>query len=105
MPPEQWEALQQLMERAHEVTGPEREVFVQQIIARDPELGSELKELLACEAMASGILETPLWKDSTEMAGQTVPDSRILERIGAPRIGATIGPYKVQSKLRKGGMG
>jgi hypothetical protein len=98
MTPEQWESLQQLLQSARQLTGLERESFVQQILAQDPELGSELKELLACEAMAADFLEAPVWNSSTEMVGQTLGHYRILEKPGPEEWGRSTSPKTSRSR-------
>jgi serine/threonine protein kinase len=87
MTPEKWDQLQKLFEAARGFTGNERDAFVERVFKQDADLGSELKDLLACEPQAVGFLETPLITNASELIGRTIAHYRILERAGVGGMG------------------
>lgn len=91
MTPERWEQIKNLFSAAITFSGSEREKFVAQATAADPELRREVESLLA--------------------SSLPVDDSALFEIApfvnadGTSLIGTSIGPYKIVREIGRGGMG
>jgi Serine/threonine protein kinase len=94
---DRWERLQQLFSRAVELSGPERKTFVETQTAGDPELRTELLELLACDN--GGARTGPLTLALGAALDTTTRDRR------KALVGRTLGNYKLVSVLGHGGTG
>jgi serine/threonine protein kinase len=94
---DRWERLQQLFSRAVEVHGQERKAFVEAETAGDPELRTELLELLACDN--GGARTGPLTLALGAALDTTTRDRR------KALVGRVLGNYKLVSVLGHGGTG
>jgi serine/threonine protein kinase len=94
---DRWERLQQLFSQAVDLSGPERKVFVERESAGDPELRTELLELLACDN--GGARTGPLTLALGAALDTTTRDRR------KALVGRTLGNYKLVSVLGHGGTG
>lgn len=91
MTPERWQQIKDLFSGAITFSGSEREKFVAQTTAGDPELRREVESLLAS---STPIDESALFDIAP-----------FLNSDGSSFIGTNIGPYKVLREIGRGGMG
>ncbi|MBD3258600.1 tetratricopeptide repeat protein [candidate division GN15 bacterium] len=92
MDQDRYQKIQQLFEAALELSGDEREAFVDRIVADDAELGAEVRSLLAADSEADSLLDQPV-ADSLNLVKAMTEE------------GKRIGPYRLVSHLGAGGMG
>jgi serine/threonine protein kinase len=93
MTPERFQQIEEVYHAARERTAEERAALLAQI---DSELRREVESLLATRA-GGELLERPVVQD----AQQPLRDSALTVQT----VGATLGPYRIESKLGEGGMG
>jgi eukaryotic-like serine/threonine-protein kinase len=94
---DRWERLQELFSRAVELTGSERQAFVNKETAGDAELRTELLELLACDN--GGARTGPLTLALGAALDTTTRDRR------KALVGRIVGNYKLVGVLGHGGTG
>ncbi|HVT33634.1 MAG TPA: serine/threonine-protein kinase, partial [Rhodanobacteraceae bacterium] len=102
MSSDRWRRLRRLLDRALELDGEARSLYVLTLRPEDAELREELERLLAEHAA--------LGDDKlTDAMGLAIPavmdDLRDDEELDAARVGDTIGPYRLMQLLGTGGMG
>jgi serine/threonine-protein kinase len=93
IPPGQWERVASIYEAAKAQPSGERDAFLSSACGDDVALRREVESLLA-EDGREGPLDTPLWNTTTPMQAG--------ERLS---IGATLGPYRIDAIIGRGGMG
>jgi serine/threonine protein kinase/Tfp pilus assembly protein PilF len=93
MTPERFQQIEDLYHAARERTAEERAALLAQT---DPELRREIESLLA-QRTAGEFLDRP----AIQNAPQLLEDSTLTELAA----GASLGPYRIESKLGEGGMG
>jgi eukaryotic-like serine/threonine-protein kinase len=93
MTPERFQEIEELYNAVREATDGERAALLAQ---SDPELRREVESLLA-ERIDSDFLDRPAIENAPQL----------LEDLTAAQLpsGATLGPYRIESKLGEGGMG
>jgi predicted ATPase/predicted Ser/Thr protein kinase len=89
MEPERWQRLKAVFQAALELESRQRPAFLEESCVGDPALRNEVESLLASHKDARSFIEEPA---SVAMA----------EALVAPR---SIGPYRVEEELGRGGMG
>ena len=94
---DRWERLQELFSRAADLSGSERQLFVNQETAGDAELRTELLELLACDN--GGARTGPLTLALGAALDTTTRDRR------KALVGRVVGNYKLVGVLGHGGTG
>src|SRR5260221_2851074 len=93
MTPERFQQIEELYHAAREGTSEERAALLAQT---DPELRRQV-ELLLAEPIGGEFLDRP----AIQNAPQLLEDSTLTELA----VGASLGPYRIESKLGEGGMG
>ncbi|MDJ0839671.1 MAG: serine/threonine-protein kinase [Acidobacteriota bacterium] len=94
MTPERWSRIKEIVYRAEALPREQRMAFIDEAAADDPELPAYVLPFLS-EDTPLPIVEKPLV--STEEVGEALPDAF------AP--GAIVGPYRIDGRLGRGGMG
>jgi serine/threonine-protein kinase len=92
MTPERFQRIEELYHAAREGTPEERAAFLAEA---DPELRRQVESLLA-DRSSDGILERPAIQNAPELLSSTATELT---------AGACLGPYRIEGKLGKGGMG
>ncbi len=95
MTPARWKKLDALFQKAVELQGEARRVYLTQACDGDDELRLEAEQLLAAHEREGSFLDSPIF---AEPAGTGTDGDDFL-------VGRNIGPYKVISPLGRGGMG
>src|SRR4030088_584503 len=93
MTPERFQQIEELYHAARERTAEERASL---LAGADPELRLEIESLLARRA-GGEFLDRPAIQNSPALLG----DSTVTHLV----VGASLGPYRIESKLGEGGMG
>ena len=93
MTPERFQQIEDLYHAARERTAEERAALLAQI---DPEIRREIESLLA-QRTAGEFLDRPAIQNGPKL----LEDSTLTELT----VGASLGPYRIESKLGEGGMG
>src|SRR6266568_3980988 len=93
MTPNRFQQIKELYHAARERTAEERAALLAQT---DPELRREVESLLA-RLPSGNFLDRPAIKNAPELLG----DSTVTQLA----VGASLGPYRIESKLGEGGMG
>ncbi len=96
MTPERWQQINKILESALEHKSDERAVLLDRMCGDDISLRKEVESLLAAHDEAGGFLESLIFGAAAEMVSETGP---------GVESGQRIGPYKIISKIGKGGMG
>ena len=94
MTPERWQQIKALLESALERTPRDRNAFLNEVCAGDPDLRVELEALIESHNRAGDFIESPAYQ---VMAGSLVETDLV--------PGRAIGPYQIIRRLGAGGMG
>lgn len=108
MSPELWKEIEAIFDLACEMTGPERDLFLSERCADNPELRAEVEKLLDHEVVAGRFLESPVWTDSfvDSSVKHVISDSfGESSRSETDFSGLTVGPYRMVAEIGRGGMG
>jgi serine/threonine protein kinase/tetratricopeptide (TPR) repeat protein len=98
-----WQRIDQLFDRALDVPEAERDAFLTANCAGDAELRGAVERLLAADAGNERFLESPApWGDRSGAEPSPAGDSGDLH---ATEVAASIGPYRILSRIGQGGMG
>jgi len=92
---EHWQTLEAAFQRALELGEDEREAFVARFAEEHPDLGQQLRDLLAADAEDDAGLRSPI-AATAESLSQSSND---------PWIGRTVGAWTITERLAGGGMG
>ena len=93
MTPERFQQIEELYHAARQRTAEERAAL---LVQTDPELRREVESLLAQRA-GGEFLDRPAVQNAPELLG----DSTVTQLA----VGASLGPYRIESRLGEGGMG
>jgi WD40 repeat protein len=95
MTPERWKQIEEVFDRAIELSGDERAAFLDAACAGDADLRGELAVLLDSAAHASDSLHATIARGA-----------QLLEQVAtASLVGARVGAYRLREILGEGGMG
>ena len=94
MTPEDWEIVDKAFQRALALDGAEQEAFLEAFEAEHPELGRELRGLLAADSESDDRLASPIAASVEKLADEAVD----------PWVGKTIGAWKISGRIASGGM-
>ncbi len=98
MTPERWAQIRQIFDGALERTPKDRAAYLRVVCARDDAMRREVESLLASHDEASGFLAKPVVE-----LGQTLHYSG--EESGEYPAGFRAGPYQLEKRIGRGGMG
>jgi predicted ATPase len=98
MNPERWKQVDGLLEAALGLPSGDREEFLREKCAGDPELEREVRSLLDSHHKLGGFLESPAMLVAAQALTETRGDRD-------PLLGRTISHYRVIKKIGSGGMG
>jgi dienelactone hydrolase len=91
-----WRQIDELLERALEISPEDRPAFLETACSRDPELRSQVERLLRAHEQADRFLAAPALRTAAR---------QIATELTAALEGRTIGQYQVTTRLGVGGMG
>src|SRR5215471_1432514 len=96
MKPERWQHVDQLFQAALERAPEERTAFISEACGDDDSLRREVEALLAADAQAGSLIETPAYAVAAPLiVGGDVQSL----------LGQSIGHYRIVARLGRGGMG
>jgi serine/threonine protein kinase len=94
--PERWERIKQLFDVALEKDSNSRAEFLRKACEGDASLRSEVESMLARNSESPDFLGSPALEDEAQA---------LAEELKAGMIGSTLGHYRVEKQLGRGGMG
>jgi serine/threonine protein kinase len=101
MTPERWQQIRKLFQSAIERPPHERQGFLDQACAGDKHLRNEVESLITSHDQAGDFIESPpVDLPTIELSSMTAGSTK--SELNIPQ---EIGPYKVISQIRRGGMG
>lgn len=101
MTPERWRQIEEIFHAALEVDPDSREEFLRERSGGDEELHAQALNLLSQYDEASSFIEAPLY----DSAKAGVLSSLLDDRDDDPMVGKTLGTYRVEREIGRGGMG
>jgi predicted esterase len=96
MTPERWQQVKQIFQSAIERPNSERDGFISQACADDPDLRSQVQSLISSYYTAD---------DSFQSVAVNVAAQMIFDDEAKSLLGHCIGPYEVTERIGRGGMG
>lgn len=99
--PEYWQRLRTLLDDALAVAAGSRDEFLRRACVDDEALRIDLEDLIAAEANAGTLLDTP----ASEYAGALVREVVMHGPDADPLLGQRVGPYRLLRVIGSGGMG
>src|SRR5215470_306658 len=96
MKPERWQQIDKLLEAVLEREPAQRENFLEQACEGDESLRHEVESLLAAHEQAGSFIETPVAERAAEL---------LVSKETGSILGKSIGQYRIEASLGKGGMG
>jgi len=98
MTPSRWQQIEAIYNVAREQPLAERDAFLAERCAADPELRREVESLLAQDPSRANKLDRPAWEAGVRVS-LTEPTITVFS------AGMQLGPYRIEGPLGKGGMG
>jgi hypothetical protein len=95
MTAQRWQIVESLFDRALELPEPERDGFLANRCADDPELGAEVRELLAIAQDPGSLLREAVIAEAQALTGAA----------DTVQVGRRIGPFRLLALIGEGGMG
>src|SRR5439155_18491189 len=107
MTPERYHQLCDLFDQAQQRDAGERAQFVQQACANDPALRAELEQLLSQDERASAetLFRQSCPVNAKDLLADREPSTTLADASGDAFLGQCVGPYRIEQRLGKGGMG
>lgn len=96
MTPERWQKVKELFHAVINCDAAERSAFLERACASDTALRQEVEELLANDEKTAHLLDRPVIGLMADLLG---------EEPSASLLGQTIGAYKIEREIGRGGMG
>ncbi len=96
MTPERWQKVEEVLQAALDCPEGERAALLAEVCAGDHELRKEATSLIQAHEQAGDFLEQPALSHDAHV---------LLTNDSLDRVGDEIGPYKIVSRLGRGGMG
>jgi tetratricopeptide (TPR) repeat protein/predicted Ser/Thr protein kinase len=101
MDSDRWKQVENLLHSALELSGEEREAYLRQVCAGDPELEREVRSLASAQGRAGSFLE----RRAMEVAARALAFDGHANRRVDSMIGQQISHYRIVGELGRGGMG
>lgn len=102
---ERWEHIKKIVDKALTLSGHEREVYLYRACRKNPEICTEIEELLlAIEKSEEEQFMEPIRQYHKELIAEVYNEAK-KSASGKDFIGMSIGPYRVTEKVGSGGMG
>ena len=110
MTPSRWQQIENVFQKAVELTPKDRFAFLSRECQDDSELKNEVEKLLSDYDSAESFIESPVWTDSyfiNSSAKKAISASldELTEEVEDNLIGRKIGVYRLAKELGRGGMG
>ncbi len=97
---ERWQQLEAVLDRSLELSPTERAAYLKEACSGDPELRSEVEALLSADDEAGAFLS----QSAGEVAAGLLEEA-FAEAPNAAPLPEQIGPYRIEERLGRGGMG
>ena len=104
MADERWQQVEEIFQRALDLTDEEREPYLAEACAADESLRQRVEELLAAYGRAGDFIETPALSELFA-PGNTVPLESSIDYVSTSIIGQRVGAYRIVREIGRGGMG
>lgn len=98
---ERWQRLENIFAEAVEIPADQRERWLDDACAGDPEMRSEIGRMIDADAAAEGVIDSPVFASPT--FSELFP--AIEDSVPPDLAGTRIGPYELVRELGRGGMG
>ena len=95
MTPDQWQQIESVLQHTLDLPTDERRAFLEDVCARDEQIGREVSSLVAAHEESREFIEEPA----------IVSDAELIFSLGENNIGREVGSYRILELIGAGGMG